>query len=100
MLKQLSYVTSPALFAWVKNVYSLGTAKGTNSVQLPTTQPHTDTYPHIPVHKSPVIQRLIHQFKTHLSPSKISHFNPLNSHLYPLSTVPINNQNERKIGKE
>ena len=100
MLKQLAYVTSPALFTWVKNVYSLGIAKGTNGAQLPTGLPHTDTYLLTPVHKSPVIQRLMHQFKTYLSPSKISHFNPLNSHLYPLSTVPINNQNERKIGKE
>jgi len=100
MLKQLTFVTNPVHIAWVKNVYSLGTKTGTNSAQLPTASSQSDTYPLLPTYKSPVIRSLVHQFITHLSPSKIRHFNPLNTQLYPQSTAPINNQNERKIGKE
>ena len=100
MLKQLTFVTSPLLFTWVKNVYSLGTQTGTTSAQLPTAHAHSDTYSHMAVHKSPVVQTFIHRFKTYLSPSKKGNFNLLNDHLYPQSTAPINNQNERKIGKE
>jgi len=100
MLKQLTFVTSPLPFTWVKNVYSLGTQTGTNGAQLPTGSSRSTTYPPTPVHKSPVVRRLMHQISAHLSPSKIRHFNPLHSHLYPQSTAPINNQNERKIGKE
>ena len=100
MPKQLAIHTTSLLFAWVKNVYSLGTVKGTNGAQLHTGTVREYTYPLTPVHKSPVMRRLVHQLNAYLSPSKITYFNPLYSHLYPLSTAPINNQNERKIGKE
>ena len=100
MLRQLTFVTNPVHITWVKNVYSLGTQTGTTSAQLPTASSPSDTYPLTTTYKSPVIRSLVHQFITHLSPSKIRHFNPLDSHLYPQSTTPINNQNERKIGKE
>lgn len=100
MLKQLTFTTNSVHTTWVKNVYSLGTQTGTNSVQLPTASSQSDTYPLTPTYKSPVIRSLVHQFITHLSPSKKRLLNPLNSQLYPQSTAPINNQNERKIGKE
>ena len=89
-----------APFAWVKNVYSLGIVGGTTGAQLSTGLSLTGTYPLTTVYKSPVMLALVHQLKPHLSPPKISHFNLLIRHLYPQSTAPTNNQNERKIGKE
>ena len=87
-------------FAWVKNVYSLGIVSGTTGAQLSTGLSLTGTYPLTTVYKSLVFLALVHQLKPYLSPSKISHFNLLIRHLYPQSTAPTNNQNERKIGKE
>ena len=77
-------------FVWVKNVYSLRTAQGTNSDKLPTPPLSTRTFTYQPVHKSLVVLRLVQVFTSQLSTLKINHFNPLNRRLYPQSTPPIN----------
>jgi hypothetical protein len=82
--------------AWVKNVYSLRTSDGTTGVLLSTGSWQSNNEHLTPVHNSPVIRSLVHQFITYLSTAKIPIFNLLYSHLYPQSTTPINKRNKEK----
>jgi len=73
---------------WVKNVYSLGIDTRTTRVRSYTGSLLTQSFTHHPVHKHPVIQRLVPAFYAQLSPSKKSVFNLLYRYLYPQSTYP------------
>ena len=78
------------LTAWVKNVYTLRTAQGTNGDKLHTGSYLTQQFTHLPVHNPQVIPLFVQVFTSQLSTLKINHFNLLNRRLYPQSTPPIN----------
>lgn len=75
---------------WVKNVYSLRTARGTNSDQLPTTGTPTYLPTHKLVHNLPLIPLFVQVFTTLLSTVKIVTLHLIHTQLYPQSTAPIN----------
>jgi len=96
MLKPLHFNATTLSFAWVKNVYSLGVTKGTNSGFLYTGLYDSPTSPLLSVHKSPTFTPFIHAFRTYLSTHVFTHFNLLYNHLYPQSTSPtIKKKKER-----
>jgi len=78
------------LTAWVKNVYSLRIARGTNGDKLPTDSLLTQQITHSPVHNPQLIPLLVQVFTPQLSTPKITYFNLLYRRLYPQSTPPIN----------
>ena len=74
---------------WVKNVYSLRTADGTNSAILPTGSYNTITFPYYPVYNSLVIPRFIPAFYALLSTYIFPTLHLLTNQLYLFSTPPI-----------
>lgn len=73
---------------WVKNVHKLRT-------QRRETQGKVSTHPTLPtvitsllVNKPQVIPSFVHGFYPQLFTATTTHYNPLISHLYPLSTEP------------
>ena len=83
-------------FAWVKNVYSLRIARGTNSDKLPTPPLSTRTFTYQPVHKSPVVLRFVQAFTPLFSTLKIPSLYLLYIPLYPQSTPPINKKKKER----
>ena len=83
--------------AWVKNVYSLRTARGTNGVHLPTEGTLTYQFTHLLVHNSPLIPLLVQVFTPRLSTAISSTLHPLHTQLYPQSTTPINKKKKGKM---
>lgn len=81
---------NPLSFSWVKNVYSLRTAKGIKSDNLYTDSPLAKQFTYAAVHNSPLIPLFVPAFAPSLSTSKMNVFNLLNRRLYPQSTPPIN----------
>lgn len=75
---------------WIKNVYSLRTQTGTTSEQLHTGTALERQFTHSHVHNPQLIPLFVQVFTPLLSPSKISHFTLLFTHLYTQSTAPIN----------
>ena len=71
------------LQAWVKNVYSLRTPKGTNSDKLPTVAYQSILNTQAAVHNPLLIRLLVQVFTPQLSTPKNDHFNLLNHRLYP-----------------
>jgi len=93
-------IVTPSIFvpvAWVKNVYSLRTAWGINSGQLPTDTIFTRQHTYHLVHNSPFIPLLVQVFTPHLSTAKITQSHPLYTRLYPQSTSPITMKKKEKI---
>ena len=78
------------LTAWVKNVYTLRTAQGTNGDKLHTGSLLTKQFTAHPVHNPQLIPLFVQVFTPQLSTLKINHFNLLDRRLYPQSTPPIN----------
>ena len=96
MRKSLILSVNPLSFAWVKNVYSLGVTKGTNSGLLYTGNTYSPTYTLNSVHNYPTLTLFIHGFRTYLSTRVFAQINLLINHLYPQSTPPIiKNEKER-----
>ena len=85
------------LTAWVKNVYSLRIDSGVNSgYPLFSYTGPTRALPAIRVQVTSFTQVIV-KFSSVLSTAKSTYFNLLNTHLYPVSTVPtIKKKKENK----
>jgi len=77
------------LFAWVKNVYSLGIQTGITSVHSYTESLSLTHLPHQAVDKLSKLSRIVPAFPPQLSTYFLDKLPPLYNHLYPLSTEPI-----------
>jgi hypothetical protein len=90
MRKHIANPAISASIAWVKNVYSLRIARGTNSDQLPTVSLLTHQFIHKAVHNYSLIPLLVQVFTPQLSTAISGNIHPLQTQLYPQSTAPIN----------
>jgi len=90
-MRKNQLLTEP--FAWVKNVYSLRTVGGNNSVQTALSYTALERQPYSQRVQLPTYTQVTRRLSAALSTLEMSFQPLLIAHLYPVSTVPTIKKN-------